>query len=52
MCISLSPCLNQSRERKRGYAKVDRHIPLINLLIINNNLSSSYLMTTFLPLKI
>lgn len=38
MCSCLSPCRNRSRERKRGYAKADRHIPLINLLyiIINN----------------
>lgn len=39
MCSSLSPCRNRSGERKRGYAKADRHIPLINLLyIIINNL--------------
>ena len=39
MCSSLSPCRNRSREKERGYAKADRHIPLINLLyIIINNL--------------
>lgn len=41
MSSSLSPYRNCSRERKRGYAKADRHIPLINLLyIIIDNLNA------------